>query len=352
MEGQQVIHTITRPLVEAYPRMKAVCQMPYREQLVLNSEPSASLLTLMPVQCCICESDDAEPIAVGEDFEYQTSPDTFLAMRCRGCGLVYLNPRPSLNELSRIYPPDYHAFEFSPEHYGFVYKVRRRLESRRVLSWCRDLKDDARIIDVGCGDGFHLRLLRDFGKPGWKLEGVDLDERAVKAATCAGLMVHKGSVEQLDLPKAAYDLALLIQTIEHVDDPPSVLRAVRTLLRPGGRLVIVTDNTRSLDFELFKGRHWGGYHFPRHWNLFSPHTLRALASKVEMEIETLSSVVSPVNWVYSIRNTLFDFGAPPWLINRFSLKSIGSLGAFTAFDTLHQLAGRGALLRAILRRPL
>lgn len=347
MEVLEGIPTNTQPLVEDVPRVKVVCG----EQSVLNSKLAASFLTLVPVQCCICESEDAEPLAVGEDFEYQTSPDTFLAMRCRGCGLVYLNPRPSLNDLSRIYPPDYHAFEFSPEHYGFVYKVRRRLEARRVISWCNDLKDDARILDVGCGDGFHLSLLRDFGKPGWRLEGIDLDDRAVAAATRAGLVVHKGSVEQLDLPHA-YDLALLIQTVEHVGDPPGVLRAVRALLRPGGRLVIVTDNTHSLDFKLFKGRHWGGYHFPRHWNLFNPHTLRALASKVGMEVETLTSVVSPVNWVYSIRNTLFDWGAPPWLIKRFSLKSIGSLAAFTAFDTVHQLAGRGALLRAVLRRPL
>jgi 2-polyprenyl-3-methyl-5-hydroxy-6-metoxy-1,4-benzoquinol methylase len=312
----------------------------------------AEALSLVSVGCCVCETDDAAPVAVGEDFEYGTSPDTFLAMRCNGCGLVYLNPRPSLSELSRIYPQNYHAFEFSEERFGFVYKVRRRLEARRVLSWCRNLKDDARIIDVGCGDGFHLRLLRDFGKSGWQLEGVDSDERAVMAARRDGLKVHKGTVEQLELPQASYDLALLIQTIEHVADPPAVLRAVRSLLKPGGALVIVTDNTGSPDFKFFKGRHWGGYHFPRHWNLFNAESLRALACKVEMEVASLNTIVSPVNWVYSIRNTLVDWRKPQWLINRFSLESPGSLAAFTVFDTLHQLAGRGALLRAILRKPM
>jgi SAM-dependent methyltransferase len=309
-------------------------------------------LSLESVGCCICETDDATPIAVGEDFEYRTSEDTFLAMRCNNCGLVYLNPRPSLDELSRIYPQNYHAFEFNEERFGFVYKVRRRLEARRMLSWCRDLGDDARIIDVGCGDGFHLRLLRDFGKPGWKLEGVDSDDRAVMAAVRDGLQVHQGTVEQLELPEASYDLALLIQTIEHVADPPAVLRAVRSLLKPGGTLVIVTDNTDSPDFRFFKGRHWGGYHFPRHWNLFNDESLRALAGKVEMEVDSLSTIVSPVNWVYSIRNTLVDWHKPQWLINRFSLESPGSLAAFTVFDSLHQLGGRGALLRAILRKPM
>lgn len=309
-------------------------------------------LSLKHARCCICETDDAEPLAVGEDFEYATSPDTFLAMRCRSCGLVYLNPRPSLDELNRIYPENYHAFQFSEEHYGFVYKVRRRLEARRVLSWCNHLKEDARIIDVGCGDGFHLGLLREFGQPSWKLEGIDNSSRAIEVAARSGLAVHQGSVEQLDLPESSYDLALLIQTIEHVGDPPAVLKAVRRLLKPGGHVVIVTDNTDSLDFKLFKGRHWGGYHFPRHWNLFNARTLGALARKVGLEVDSLSTVMSPVNWVYSIRNTLVDMGGPRWLTERFSLESPVSLAAFTAFDTLHQLAGRGALMRAILKRPL
>lgn len=309
-------------------------------------------LSLVRVRCCVCDVDDADPIAVGEDFEYRTSPDTFLAVQCRGCGLVYLNPRPDVSDLDRIYPPDYHAFEFSAERYGFVYQVRRRLEAKRLLSACKGLGKDTRIIDVGCGDGFHLRLLRDFGRPTWQLEGVDPSDLAVKAGINEGLVIHQGTVQNLDLPKDSYDLAFMIATIEHVDDPAAVLTAVRSLLKPGGRLVIVTDNTNNLDFKLFKGRHWGGYHFPRHWNLFNPNNLRLLAQKVDLDVEQLTTIVSPVNWVYSIRNTLVDWNAPRWLIEQFSLQSTLSLGVFTLFDILHQWAGHGALLRATLRRPL
>jgi SAM-dependent methyltransferase len=308
-------------------------------------------LSLVPVQCCLCEREDVEPLGVGEDFEYGTSAETFLAVRCRGCGLVYINPRPALEELSRIYPPNYHAFEFNEAQFGFVYKVRRRLEARRVLAWGRGLDTAARIIDVGCGDGFHLGLLRDFGKPTWTLEGVDSSERAAQAAVASGLTVHQGELEELRLPESSYDMALLIQTIEHVADPPALLRSIRQLLKPGGSLVIVTDNTATLDFKIFKGRHWGGYHFPRHWNLFNAETMRALAVKVEMEVASLKTIVSPVNWVYSVRNSLVDLGAPQVLINRFSLKSSGSLAAFTLFDALNQFAGKGALLNAILKRP-
>lgn len=308
-------------------------------------------LELAHVACCICGAEDCVPIGIGEDFEYRTSPDTFIAMRCRQCGLVYLDPRPTPTELPRIYPPNYHAFDFSAERFGFVYRVRRALEGRRALQWCRGLPEDARILDVGCGDGFHLRLLRDFGRPGWVIEGVDASVRAVDAARHANLVVHHGTVEQLDLPPASYDLVLLIATIEHVDDPLGVLRAVRRLLRPGGRVVIVTDNTATLDFAMFGGRHWGGYHFPRHFNLFNRATLQQLGEMADLEVDSVQTVVSPVNWVYSVRNTLVDWGAPPWIVERFSLRAPVALAVFTIVDTAHQMAGAGALLRMVLRRP-
>jgi SAM-dependent methyltransferase len=309
-------------------------------------------LHLVSVKCCICNHDHCEPVAVGEDFEYRTSPDTFLMVRCSDCGLVYLNPRPAMEELPRIYPPDYHAYDFSKEQFGFVYQVRRKLEARRLLSYCQGLPEQARMLDVGCGDGFHLGVLREFGRPGWELEGIDPSDLAVIAAQKTGLTIHQGTIQDLDLPKASYDIAFMIATLEHVDEPVEVLQAVRSLLRPGGRLVIVTDNTSTLDFHLFKRRYWGGYHFPRHWNLFNPSTLRQLAEKVDMEVVQLTTILSPVNWVYSLHNALVDWKAPRWLIRQFTLKSTLALGVFTLFDLLHQKLGHGALLRVTIRRPL
>ena len=307
---------------------------------------------MVEARCCLCGDKPAEILAQGYDFEYNTSPDEFTAVQCQGCRLVYLNPRPHLEEFVRIYPSNYHAFEFSEKEYGVIFDIRRRLEARRLLSWCKDLGDDARILDIGCGDGFHLDLLRDFGNKSWALEGIDADERAASRARKKGLTVQCGLLSQLDLPKESYDLAILIQTVEHVADPSELLNEIRKHLRPGGRLCIVTDNTDSLDFRLSKGRYWGGYHFPRHWNLFNPENMRLLAIKTGMEVETLTTQVSPVNWVYSIRNRLTDNRAPSWLINQFSLKSTVSLVTFTLLDTINNLVGRGALLNAVLRRSL
>ena len=313
-----------------------------------RSEP----LRLEPACCCICGHDDSLPVAVGRDFEYDSSPEQFLAMRCRECGLVYLKLRPAMSELARVYPTSYHAFDFSSERYGLPHRVRRRLEARRILPWASAMPPGGRILDVGCGDGFHLGLLREFGSAEWILEGVDASEWAVNAGRAKGLTIHHGTVQSAGLSPASYDLALLIATIEHVDNPSAVLRAVHALLRPGGRVVIVTDNTACLSFRLFGKRHWGGYHFPRHWNLFDQRNLRLLATRTGFEVERIRTIITPVNWTYSVHNTLVDWGAPRWLVNRFTLASPVSLGIFTLLDGVLQTAGRGGLLQAILRKPL
>ena len=197
----------------------------------------------MHVKCCVCGSDDATPVGVGEDYEYCTSADAFLAVQCAVCGLVYLNPRPDASEFETIYPPNYHAFDFSEKDFGIIYKIRARLEAKRLLSWCEDLPNDARILDVGCGDGFHLNLLKKYGIKTWVLEGVDLDKRAVEMAEKSGLKIHLGTIETLDLPTASFDLAFMVQTIEHVEQPSEILAAIKNVLKSGGKLVVVTDNT-------------------------------------------------------------------------------------------------------------
>jgi len=309
-------------------------------------------LELVSVNCCVCKSDEARIIGVGEDFEYRTSPDVFAARQCHSCGLVYLNPRPAVSQFDRIYPPTYHAFDFSAKEFGFVHKVRSRLEANRLLTLCKGLPDDAKILDVGCGDGFHLSLLRDFGNKNWILEGLDASPKAVEAANKSGIKVHLGTSENNDLPENTYDLAFLIQTIEHVEKPNEVLPAICRVLKPNGKLIIVTDNTDSLDFKLFSNGYWGGYHFPRHWNLFNRSALTQLAEKSGFAVAEMTTIVSPVNWVYSVHNALADAGAPKFFINQFTLKSTISLGVFTILDMILQKLGRGALLRATLKKKI
>jgi hypothetical protein len=124
----------------------------------------------------------------------------------------------------------------------------------------------------------------------------------------------------------------IIATIQHVADPVGVLKAVQALLKPDGRAVLVTDCTDTLDFRLTHKRVWGGYHFPRHWNPFNRKSLQLLAETAGMEVVAIESVMSPVNWVYSIRDGLVDAGYPSWLVEQFSLKASVSLAVFKLVD--------------------
>ena len=319
---------------------------------LLVDEPGDLPLQLVVADCCVCGPALSDPVGSGPDYEYRTSPDRFHAHRCRDCGTVFLNPRPDVSEFTRIYPPSYHSLAFTDRNYSLVHRVRSQLEAKRLLRYCRAVPEDAAILDVGCGDGFHLRLLREYGGAGWRVEGVDIDRRAVERAASDGLTIHEGTIEGLDLPANHYDVVYAIQTIEHVADPRGMLGAIYRVLKPGGRLVLVTDNTGSVDFGLFRRSYWGGYHFPRHWYLFNGRALARLAHRVGFETEKLDTIVSPVNWVYSIHNSLVDRKAPDWLIRRFTLKAPVTLGVFTILDIVLRSFGRGALLNAYFVKPV
>ena len=277
---------------------------------------------------------------------------------CRGCGARYQahggipNLRLASDARADVVRSFYECAPFPgyPPRDSLTWLRARAERSAFARLLDQAIPGDARILDIGCGDGFHLDVLREYGLPGWRLEGIDPSERAVEAAGKRGLKVRRGLVQEIDLSPDPYDLALMIATIEHVDDPPAVLTAVGRLLKPGGRVVVVTDNADSPDAGLFRGRHWGGYHFPRHWNLFTASTLRELALNSGFEVESLSYVASPVNWVYSIRNRMVDRGSPRWLIDQFSLRTPVSLAFFTLVDSVLCWMGKGCLLRAVLRK--
>lgn len=305
-----------------------------------------------PGVCSVCGTRDrASVVAKGRDYEYGTTDREFEMYYCERCRAMFLHPRPARSELPSIYPSDYHAYEFTPDRFGLAYTVRRRLETRRLLNWCSSVPKGGRIIDVGAGDGFHLDLLRDFGDPTWQLEAVEPDPLAAEACESRGITVHAGFVEELDIEPEQYDFAIMIMVVEHLDRPSAVLSAVNRILKPGGRVGIVTDNIESIDGKLGHDSCWGGYHFPRHFHLFSRESLRALAEKTGFQVDRMTTMLSPVNWTYTVHNYLVANGAPEWLSNRFTLKSPVALTVFTAFDLLSTIRGRGALLRAVMTKP-
>ena len=59
-------------------------------------------------------------------------------------------------------------------------------------------------------------------------------------------------------PNGTFDVILMLNLIEHVDNPGELLRKAHRLLAPNGIVVVKTPNTDSLDARLFRNRNWGG----------------------------------------------------------------------------------------------
>jgi hypothetical protein len=86
--------------------------------------------------------------------------------------------------------------------------------------------------------------------------------------------------------------------------------------------------------------------------LFTRGTLARLGELTGLSVERITTSFSPVNWVFSIRNFLSDWGASPTLVNWFSLTSVAALSFFSLIDLPLALAGKGAILLATFNRPV
>jgi len=108
-----------------------------------------------------------------------------------------------------------------------------------------DSLTDARVLDVGCGNGLYLRELR---RRGITAIGCDLSPGMLAASAPHPCLVN-ADVTSLPLTSSSFDVVLAPHMLYHVSDRPAAAAEMRRVLRPGGRCVIVTngpDHTRSL----------------------------------------------------------------------------------------------------------
>ena len=131
-----------------------------------------------------------------------------------------------------------------------------------------------RIVDVGCASG---GLLRGLAEAGWRAEGTDPDGDAVALARARGLDAHVGTLADRVYATGTFDAMTLSHTIEHVPDPDAVLAEGHRILKPGGRLAILTPNGRAFGHRWFQAS-WFPLEPPRHLHIF---TLAALSRVLE-----------------------------------------------------------------------
>ncbi len=151
-----------------------------------------------------------------------------------------------------------------------------------------------RLLEIGAGSGEQLEELIALG---WDGEGIDNDRNAVENATKKQLRVRCGTVEAQQYPDNSFDAIFMNHVIEHVHDPLSLFAECFRILRPAGRMVIVTPNILSLGHRFFKDA-WFPLDPPRHLRVYTPSSLRGLLEKAGFEIKTLRTSARNANGIF------------------------------------------------------
>lgn len=116
----------------------------------------------------------------------------------------------------------------------------------------RHLPAGGAVLDVGCASGGLLAGLAGAGHR----EGIELDPTAAETARGVADTVHVGSVYDVDLPDASFDVVVLGDVLEHLVDPADGLRRILPSLRPGAAVVVSVPNVAhwSIRLSLLAGR--------------------------------------------------------------------------------------------------
>ena len=177
---------------------------------------------------------------------------------CRGCGLVFLNPRMTVGAYGRFYDGVYRPL-VSAFHGRLIdattiqdeqrdYAVERGGFLRRFLAAAAS-PVPRRLLDIGGSTGVvAAHLMREFGLEGTLIDPAPLE---VAQARRLGLETITGLIEDHDFAGRRFDLVIICQTVDHLLDIAGTLARVRSLLTEGGLLFI-----DIVDFRAAYLRQW------------------------------------------------------------------------------------------------
>jgi SAM-dependent methyltransferase len=220
------------------------------------------------VACPLCAGVRHRFLFQRRDHTHYVTDEYFRVVRCRDCGLVFVNPRPGAAQIEAFYPDVFYEADVPPEQ--LLRDKQATLAARvRLVGGLAP----GRLLDIGCQKGeFMLRM----NQRGWQVQGVELSR---KAPNLFGLPIFYGRLEDADFPPGSFDLITLWAVLEHVHDPVGLLRCLARLLQPGGRAFVLVPNFRSLPARLM--RHDD---VPRHLVMFTPATLSRAAAAAGLRV--------------------------------------------------------------------
>ncbi len=231
----------------------------------------------MSIPCWACES-PVDPEQV----------DSSGYVRCGRCGLRFY---PSGEAPREQYTEEYFD-SFAPEGYLASEPTRRYEAATRLDSFFAEHGvQGGDLLDIGSAGGYFLDEAR---KRGFRPVGVEpVAAVAERAQRELGLDVRIGFVEDVELPQAAFDVATMWHSLEHIPDPAGVMRAVHAALRPGGKLLLEVPNGVSI-LALQKGDAWINLQPHVHVGQWTPAAIGALLERTGFRVTLVTTVPSQI----------------------------------------------------------
>jgi 2-polyprenyl-3-methyl-5-hydroxy-6-metoxy-1,4-benzoquinol methylase len=190
--------------------------------------------------------------------------------------LVTLHPRPSADEVLDAYdtylPVNAHEIACWQNMIAPVVDVSAELVLENAKT------DGVRLLDIGCGYGFFLKKMAQFG---WQAEGIEVSRPGREYARRElGLRIHAEPLEAMAFAPEHFDVVTLFYVIEHVHDPASVLEAVYRILKPNGMLLLRWPHSTPVVKMLGPlARKFDIYHTPFHLYDFNPAAMTKLVKR-------------------------------------------------------------------------
>jgi 2-polyprenyl-3-methyl-5-hydroxy-6-metoxy-1,4-benzoquinol methylase len=255
--------------------------------------------------------------------------DRWYYRQCLGCSLVSLHPKPTSQELIENYTDYLPTRQEEIDEWESMMKLINGTSADLVESKTRI--SNGRLLDIGCGYGFFLNEMKNRG---WQVDGLEISRTGRQYAQDTWrINVYSEPLEHCNMRENSYDVVTLFYVIEHVHDPLLLLKAVHTILKPGGCILLrwphATPSVRLLGpFS----KHLDLYHTPYHLHDFSPLTIKKLLHLSNFDgIETM----------------IGGYTLPTGKRNRWSSIIFGNLA-----EILYRLSGRKILLPGVSKTTL
>src|SRR5215467_4091579 len=237
------------------------------DQKVAPSPLAAAAPASESLACPVCGQSQVDFLFSAPD-RFHLRTVAYDLLRCQSCTLVWQKNPPAISEIAEHYGHDYHrsitAAADSSKH-------RWSLQNETIARY----QAGGRLLDLGCSAGAFLSTMRG---DAWSLFGIEISpEEASHARERAGAEVFVGDIFDAPFEPASFDVITSFDVLEHLYQPKRVIRQVYSWLKPGGIYYVAVPNVESWESHLFKS-YWYGLEMPRHLFMYSPTSLRKLAT--------------------------------------------------------------------------